>query len=54
MRRGRTNVDPYRAELQPLAGDIAGVVVVMTKPAVRVLGAVMRVRQRWVGLRRGR
>jgi hypothetical protein len=30
------------------------VVLVMTEPAVRALGAVMSVGQRWVGLRRGR
>lgn len=55
MRRGRTDVDADGAQLQPLGRDVAGLVVlVVAEPAVRVLGLVMRVRQRWVGLRRGR
>jgi len=55
MRGGRADIDPNGAQLQPLGRDVAGIIVfVMTEPAMRVLGAVMRMRQRSVGLRRGR
>jgi hypothetical protein len=55
VRRRRADVDADGAESKLLARDVACVVVlVMAELAVRVPGPVMRVRQRSVGLRRGR
>jgi len=55
VRCRRADIDTDRAQLESLARDVARVVVlVMAEPAMRVLGAVMRVRQRVIGLRRGR